>query len=139
MSLAQRVAVTGGRNFSDKRLVGRSLTMLNMHRPISWLIHGNASGADTLAASWAATRGIGLWPFEPDWDDIGAPGAVVKRRSDGKLYNALAGFWRNERMLIVARPDVLLSFPGGKGTEHCTNEARKLGIRVILATANLTV
>lgn len=125
------VAVTGGRDFKDKRVVNINLSAIHQFTPISWLVYGNASGADTLAASWASIRGIPLWPFDADWEGIDAPGAVIKKRKDGRLYNALAGHWRNIEMLDVAKPKLLLSFPGGRGTAHCTKEAIKRGMDVI--------
>jgi|ERR1700752_1235923 len=124
-------AVTGGRGFDDAAFLRFHLRLIHKAEPFTMLAHGNASGADKLAASWAALRNIGLWPFDAAWDDIDAPGALIKRRKDGKLYNALAGFWRNERMLDEAKPEALIRFPGGKGTAHCANEAFKRGIRVI--------
>ena len=84
-----------------------------------------------LADEWAEQNRIPRWPFDADWEDIDALGAVIRTRRDGKRYNALAGFWRNEQMLDLARPKLLLSFPGGNGTKHCTSQAIKRGIEVI--------
>ena len=52
------LAVTGGRDFTDKKAVFSTLDRVNRKRPITLLIHGGARGADTLASSWATSRKI---------------------------------------------------------------------------------
>ncbi|WP_179294619.1 hypothetical protein [Mesorhizobium sp. WSM3879] len=37
----------------------------------------------------------------------------------------------NERMLRESKPDLIVGFPGGGGTEHTCFHAQKLGIAVI--------
>lgn len=79
------------------------------------IIAGCASGADRYALLWAKRRHIIRRKFTARWDDIDAPGAVVKQGYYGP-YNALAGFWRNDDMLSEGKPTIGLMAPGGKGT-----------------------
>lgn len=46
----------------------------------------------------------------------GANDIAGGRQSRGKLYDAAAGPYRNERMLREGRPEYAIAFPGGRGT-----------------------
>lgn len=105
-----RVLVCGGRGYSDAEAVARALNAL---RP-SLVIHGAARGADALAATWAAAYGIPAQPFPADWE----------------TYGRAAGHVRNARMLAEGKPDLVVAFPGGRGTEDMKRRARKAGVEV---------
>lgn len=47
-----------------------------------------------------------IW-HPPDWENLDVPGARVRRNKYGKLYNANAGFIRND--LIARDSDVLIA------------------------------
>jgi hypothetical protein len=42
-----------------------------------------------------------------------------------------AGPIRNERMLTEGKPDLVVAFPGGRGTAHMTRLAREAGVEVV--------
>lgn len=94
-----RVLVTGGRDFSDLALLTGALDHLHAQHPFTVLIHGDASGADRLSGEWAESRGI----------------QVEARPADWKKHGRAAGPIRNSQMLDE-RPDIVVAFPGGKGT-----------------------
>ena len=109
-----KILVCGGREFSDNEFVFK---MLDPYKPvITQLIEGGARGADALAATWAKTNKIDVRTFPADWDKHG------KR----------AGPLRNIQMLEEGKPDLVVAFPGGKGTTHMVNEARKANVPVIV-------
>jgi len=114
----ERLLVTGGRNFRDCDFTFRVLDQLHAETPVAVLIHGDAEGADRLAAEWAVSRGVALEPYPADWSNIDAPGAVIRFNRRGP-YNAAAGKQRNTQMVYEARPSVAVAFPGGPGTEDC--------------------
>ena len=58
-----RVLVFGGRDFSDRRWLFRVMDDLHARQPITCIIEGEASGADTLAREWAEDRGIEVDPY----------------------------------------------------------------------------
>jgi hypothetical protein len=61
-----------------------------------WICSGGCpEGGDRFAEMIAKKYGIPIVIFYPAWDDLQAPGAVVKHRHDGKAYNVKAGFDRN--------------------------------------------
>jgi len=122
------LVVTGGREFTDSKFIWRRLDdALARHRQRKpempfVLLHGNARGLDKIAGAWAKEKGIDVITFEPYWQRFG------KR----------AGYLRNERMLKFAMERAkscgLLAFPGGKGTGHCVESAKRLGMLVVDAT-----
>lgn len=109
-----KVLVCGGRDYADARALAEVLDAIGRETPITRLIHGAARGADSLAAAWAKSRGIPASAFPADW------------KTDGRA----AGFVRNARMLREGRPEVVVAFPGGKGTAHMVNLARAAGVPV---------
>jgi hypothetical protein len=111
--MSDRVVVTGGRNYADSALVYATLDSL---RPTA-IAQGDAAGADGLARVWAFERGIPCSGFKADW-------------TRGKV----AGPERNRRMLDEFKPDLVIAFPGGRGTANCIKEARKRNIPVRIIT-----
>ncbi|MBR0481197.1 MAG: DUF2493 domain-containing protein [Firmicutes bacterium] len=104
-----RVVVTGGRAFSDRSLVETALSSLPADTVI---INGGCSGADALCSEVAEYLGMHVRTFPANW----------------KRYGKKAGPIRNGQMLRGA--DLLLAFPGGKGTANCIMQARIKGIPV---------
>lgn len=120
----ERLLVTGGRDFRDRRFTFNVLDQLHAETPVAVLIHGCAAGADSIAAEWAVSRGIELDPHPADWLNIDAPGAVIRFNKRG-AYNAAAGKQRNTKMIWEARPTVAVAFRGGPGTEDCCGKILK--------------
>lgn len=111
-----RIVVTGGRNYEDKLTVHLTLSRLHATAGISELAHGACpTGADSHAASWARGAGIPEQPFHPDWRRLGKK----------------AGPIRNARMLEEFKPDLVVAFPGGRGTTDCLNRAEAMGIKTL--------
>lgn len=79
------------------------------------LIHGAAKGADQLASEWAWENGVGAASYPANWEKHG--------RAAGPI--------RNQRMLDEGKPDIVIAFPGGRGTADLVSRAEKAGIRVI--------
>jgi hypothetical protein len=111
-----RVLVCGGRFYTDRRTVFRTLDQMHADgAQISCIIEGEAKGADLLGAAWASSRGVALAPFPADWD----------------RYGLGAGPIRNKQMLIEGKPDIVVCFPGGSGTADMKKQALKAGVKVI--------
>lgn len=109
-----KVLVCGGRDFSDKEFTDRELDRLHAEHHFTLLIHGDANGADTLAGSWASIRGVPCTPVPANW----------------KKYGRGAGPKRNQQMLAM-NPDLVIAFPGGRGTAHMVGIAKAKMTRVI--------
>jgi hypothetical protein len=121
-----RVLVTGGRDYGAKRedreLLGN---MIDRHLYYGGtLIHGACpTGADALADQWISQSNIrssrvAIERFTADWE------------RDGKA----AGPIRNSRMLAEGKPDIVLAFPGGRGTADMVRKAKAAGVMVLEVT-----
>jgi hypothetical protein len=110
------VLVCGGRDFGatrEERLLLRDT--LDRLGAIQVLIEGGAHGADRLAAEWAAAaHSVSLVTFPARWQEHGKA----------------AGPIRNQQMLDEGKPDLVLAFPGGRGTADMVSRARRAGVLV---------
>jgi hypothetical protein len=109
-----RLLVCGGRDWDDFEVLNEELTWLAYEPGISVIIHGGARGADTLAGEWAALTKTPVEVYRADWEKHG--------RSAGPI--------RNKRMLIEGKPDMVLAFPGGRGTRNMIEQAVAVSVKV---------
>lgn len=112
------VLVCGGRNFTDADFLFKILDALHAEHHFTALIHGQAQGADQLAFMWASQKDLTVTGFPADWIRFG--------RS--------AGPQRNQEMLDIGKPDLVVAFPGGKGTSDMVRRAKRAKIPVIEVT-----
>lgn len=144
----KRVLICGGRDYGrldQNRILEHPLRRAQRNRLCEVLgklavefgtfqvIHGGAKGADALADKWVReSRGFPKpLVFEAQWQNITRPGAVIKyRKGDGVAYDALAGPYRNTRMLEEGRPDLVIAFAGGTGTANMVQQSRAFGVEV---------
>lgn len=112
-----RVLICGGRYFDDRNFIWNTLCDLHRKRgPITCVVHGAASGADTEGMIWAqAMPSVLHAPFQAEWDK----------------YGKAAGPIRNQRMIDEGKPDLVVAFPGGKGTADMVARSRNAGIEII--------
>lgn len=110
-----RVIVCGGRDYQDGTRVSAVLHKLHSEAGIDLIIEGGAKGADYLAHVWACMAGVPTERFEADWENQGS----------------FAGPARNKRMLDEGKPDLVIAFPGGRGTADMVRKARKAGVQVV--------
>jgi hypothetical protein len=113
--LEMRVLVCGGRDFNDPSFVFRHLYHQHDQSPITLLISGGASGVDRFANSWAEGRHI----------------ATLEIRAQWKKHGRAAGPLRNAEMLRLGKPDLVMAFPGGKGTANMVEQATQHGVTVV--------
>ena len=96
----------------DKELITTILNAVHEQEPVTTLIHGAATGVDTLADQWAKDLGIPVEPYPADWDDLSHPDAVIRtHRQTRKHYDKMAGVRRNQKMVDESNPDLVLAFP----------------------------
>jgi hypothetical protein len=95
--------------------MNRTLGHLDLDKRIDTIIHGCAPGADTWADRWATFAGRNCERYPADW----------------RLHGRAAGPIRNAQMLAEGKPDLVVAFPGGKGTQNMVRQARAYGVRVI--------
>ncbi|UJW87931.1 DUF2493 domain-containing protein [Devosia sp. SL43] len=110
-----RVLVCGGRDYNDAARVFAVLDKMHDHAGIDAIIEGGARGADACGKEWAYRRQVEVETFEADWENQGS----------------FAGPARNKRMLDEGKPDLVIAFPGGRGTADMVRKARKAGVEVV--------
>lgn len=123
-----RVLICGGRDYNNKEYFTKTLHRICEERgwnhepdqygntlPNIHIIHGGAKGADSLADDFAVVNWTGLTVFPAEWDK----------------YGQAAGAIRNKQMLVEGKPDIVIAFPGGRGTAHMCQIAKRAGIKVI--------
>jgi len=109
-----KVAVSGGAEFNDHKLIWDKLDQVHAKHPDMVLMHGKSpKGAEKIAARWADHRNVTQIGFAPDWTK----------------YGRAAPFKRNDQMLDVLPIGVMI-FPGTGIQENLADKARMLGIPV---------
>ena len=110
-----RVLVCGGREYRDIERVYLVLDGIHAETAITCIIEGGATGADYLACRWSAARRLDQHArFNADWT----------------LYGKSAGPRRNQKMIDEGKPDLVVAFPGGRGTADMIRRAKAAGITV---------
>ena len=110
-----KVLVCGGRNYRDRDHVWSTLHKLDADTWIDCVVHGAARGANRHGMNWALDNGRSHSPFVADW----------------KQHGKAAGMLRNREMLRDGKPDLVVAFPGGRGTADMVRQAKLAGVRVI--------
>lgn len=125
-----KLIVAGGRDFNDYDRLHAVLFDIAERAgndvEVS-LVSGMAQGADKLAHHFAQQENVVCYEFPADWDNLDAPGAVIRTNRYGKQYNAKAGHDRNAAMAEVA--DGLLAFWDGRstGTKNMIETMQQMG------------
>jgi hypothetical protein len=109
-----KVALTGGIDFNDHRLIWEKLDRVLAKHPDMALLHGGSPrGAERIASCWADNREVPQIAFKPDWS----------------RHAKAAPFKRNDQMLAIL-PIGVMVFPGTGIQENLADKAKKLGIPV---------
>ena len=123
-----RVVVTGGRDYEDIMTLERVLDKVwglwdSVADDGFYLATGECpTGADSMAKAWGeVSKRVDKYSGYP---------------ANWKLYGPQAGPIRNTQMLEGFRPDLVVAFPGGRGTADCVKKAQAMGITVLLVGPN---
>lgn len=133
--MGKRILVCGGRTygfrinqqtgkeetiFEDVDFLFKALDALYEKYKSLHIINGAAKGADKWSSLWAE-----------DYMAFGANVTLSNYPADWKKHRKAAGFIRNKQMLDEGKPDLVLAFPGDKGTKMMCEIAEKAGVKVI--------
>lgn len=131
-TISKRVLVCGGRDFGRTREEYNFIfyTLNRVFEERQWIhgdasdgywlpdvhiISGEADGVDSVATDYAVVNWTGYSGYPANWD------------RDGKA----AGPIRNQQMLVEGKPDLVIAFPGGRGTADMVRRAKAAGVEVI--------
>lgn len=105
------------------------------------MIFGDAGGADCGAYNFAILKRIPYERWVAEWNNLYAPGAVIRERQNGSQYNVRAGYDRNQKMVDRAievsrlRNEnvycVAMWDEVSTGTDDCMRRAFEAGIKVL--------
>lgn len=108
--------VCGGRDFNDCTFVKGVLDgIVHARGRPERVIHGGQRGVDTFAEEWAKGEKIHTNKVKPEW----------------RRYGYAAGPIRNQKMLDDWKPDLVIAFPGGRGTADMVEKAKHTGVVVL--------
>jgi predicted Rossmann-fold nucleotide-binding protein len=110
-----RVIICGGRSYEDQNAVNGVLDALRSRYARLTVIQGGANGADQLAREWAFRQ---------------SSVCLINETADWKRHGRDAGPRRNQLMIDEHKPDLVIAFPGGRGTADMVRRARQAGIEV---------
>jgi hypothetical protein len=108
-----KVALTGGLDFNNHRLIWAKLDQVHAEHADMVLLHGGSPKGADLIAKWADSRKVPQITFKPDWTK----------------HAKAAPFKRNDAMLDVL-PIGVLHFPGSGIQDNLADKAKKLSIPV---------
>lgn len=107
--------VCGGRDFADRETFDSAMSDLMSTRGMPLVVvHGGARGADRMAGEWAKHHALRCYVEEADWNQHGKAAGVI----------------RNQAMLDKHKPDLVVAFPGGRGTADMILRAKGAGVPV---------
>ncbi len=111
----------GGRDFVAEQFLKETLCDLVWCRKqfeglpqVTTIIHGGARGVDKMAGNFA----------------IGCNLVVEEYKADWATHGKAAGPIRNQQMLDQGKPNLVIAFPGGRGTADMVARAKKAGVEV---------
>lgn len=103
-----KTIIAGGRDYHLTETDFNKLDQLK--DKVSEVVSGCARGVDTAGETWAEKNNIPVKKFPADWNK----------------YGKSAGYRRNQQMAEYA--DAVILFPGGKGTNHMYDIAKRMGL-----------
>ena len=110
-----RVLICGGREYNGYLHFASVMAKIEAeHGPFEAVIHGGAKGAD-----WCAH----LWANSP-----AGKRAEIEFKADWTTHGRKAGPIRNQQMIDEGRPDLVVAFPGGRGTADMVKRAQQANI-----------
>ena len=109
-----RILIAGGRDFNDAKVMQYTLSGISS-TSTEVVISGGANGADKLGEEWARGRSIPVERYPALW----------------KEHGRAAGPIRNQQMLDEGKPDLVVVFPGGEGSQSMVRKARKAGVTTL--------
>ncbi len=109
-----RILVCGGRDYTNTYVM-KAVLKDYFYGPEDCLICGMAKGADMMAFHYVDATDSHIECYPANWDEYG--------RSAGPI--------RNQQMLDEGKPDIVIAFPGGRGTAHMIKISKKAGVPVV--------
>lgn len=125
-----KLIIAGSRDITDYWIIRNAVIdsgLWDKHGRNLHIISGTAQGADTLGEQFAINNSLKLTRMPVDWGKLIVPGARIKKRLDGTMYNAAAGAMRNIEMGKIADGLVVVIKNNSRGSSHMLEWMQKAG------------
>lgn len=110
------VAVTGGRDFNHIDFIYKTMNEVNIKYDVYEYVFGDAHGVDAHVQKWVIENKLNHKKYYADWG----------------FHGKSAGPIRNKQILDECRPNLLIAFPGGRGTANMVIQARRRGVPIMI-------
>ena len=120
------VIVCGGRDYNDDRKVSSVLDELLATTKYLTIVEGGQTGADRLAQNWAKSKGATGNRVK----DLNSPVALETYHANWDWYGKAAGPKRNAKMIEEQQPDLVIAFPGNRGTANMIELAHAAHVKI---------
>lgn len=105
-----RLIIAGGRDYCLTDADMAWLDAIHEAHDIAMVLSGGADGADRGGSIWAASHGIEVRYYLPEWGQRGRAAGPIRNRQ------------------MAENADAVALFPGGKGTTSMRREAERHGL-----------
>lgn len=119
-----KVIIAGSRSIKDYGYVEEAAEKSGWD--ITEIVSGTAAGVDKLGERLGREYDIPVKRFPADWDNIEAPGAVIRTNHRG-AYNVRAGIDRNAKMGRYADAAIIVWDGVSPGSRHMINFMKSQG------------
>ena len=110
------LAVIGSRSFNDMPLLIEHMDEICAAFSVTSIVSGGAKGADTFTAAHAASIGLPMEIFRPDWVQLGRAAGPIRNKAIVNAATVVLAFWDGD----------------SKGTKQALNYAKQMGKQVVL-------
>jgi len=124
-----KVIIAGSRSINSFSAIENAVKASGFK--ITEVVCGMAPGVDLQGKSWAEANKIPVKEMPAKWNDLKAPGVVIRTGKYGK-YNAKAGFDRNKDMANYAEALIAIWDSKSPGTADMIEAANKKKLKVYI-------
>lgn len=111
----ERILICGGRDYNNGTAFKSIMEQARSHFANDFcIIQGGARGADTLARHWAFAQKVCCIEVPAQWLN----------------FSKAAGSKRNRWMIQFCKPELIIAFPGGRGTQSMIDLGNRANIPV---------
>ena len=90
----KKIIIAGCRDFTDYAFFKEQLSYCVFPEHFE-IVHGVASGVDTMADYWATSRNIPVKKFPANWKKYGNSAGPIRNREMAQYGDQLIAFWDN--------------------------------------------
>lgn len=136
-----KVLISGSRSYKNydqfKTLMEEAIIKFNLDRENTIFISGKANhGADRFIIDFCKENQWYWTEFPAEWENLTKEPVKIKINSQGKEYNALAGFNRNEEMVNACNLAIFFWDNKSPGTRDSITKIRNKQIKHLIYLIN---